>query len=285
MARRIVDLTGKRFGKLVVVEVAGRDKHKRVTWKCLCDCGNEVVIRSNNLRTGNSESCGCEKWAKNKTVRNLTGEKFGRLVVLERDNSITGKVYWICKCECSNQTTVWMGHLVTGHTKSCGCLKNEQKNTVPKRSSAKTQRWSVYIRNINGNKCMLCGASENLHAHHLDSYLENEERRFDIDNGVCLCQRCHWKFHRRYGFGNAKAEDFHEFAGLPPYERDLIEIIDVDEALKGRKPKWFKEALEMSEEPTDLGRVVKLILNAKNLGDLKEASFYLNRFVERSKQK
>jgi hypothetical protein len=56
---KLVDRIGQRFGKLVVVEQAGRDKLKKVLWKCLCDCGKEAVVVSGSLVTGNTESCGC----------------------------------------------------------------------------------------------------------------------------------------------------------------------------------------------------------------------------------
>lgn len=49
-----IDLTGKTFGLLTVIEYVGLGK-----WKCVCSCGNEVVTRGNFLRTGNTKSCGC----------------------------------------------------------------------------------------------------------------------------------------------------------------------------------------------------------------------------------
>lgn len=54
-----IDLVGQRFGRLVVVEEAGRSNHRKVLWKCRCDCGNETVACSNSLRSGNTTSCGC----------------------------------------------------------------------------------------------------------------------------------------------------------------------------------------------------------------------------------
>jgi hypothetical protein len=56
----IKDLKGKRFGKLVAVEVdhISRDHHC-VYWLCKCDCGNNKAIRSDALRTGVTKSCGC----------------------------------------------------------------------------------------------------------------------------------------------------------------------------------------------------------------------------------
>jgi len=56
---KLVDRTGQRFGRLVVLEQAGRTVSKKVLWKCKCDCGNETQTDSGSLVTGNTESCGC----------------------------------------------------------------------------------------------------------------------------------------------------------------------------------------------------------------------------------
>jgi len=54
------DLTGKKFSKLVVIDLAGRDKFGSLVWDCICDCGNRVAsISSHKLRSGRKKSCGC----------------------------------------------------------------------------------------------------------------------------------------------------------------------------------------------------------------------------------
>lgn len=54
---KIIDI-GERFGNLVVVEYLGVTNSKS-TYRCLCDCGNEVVVTGNRLQSGNTKSCGC----------------------------------------------------------------------------------------------------------------------------------------------------------------------------------------------------------------------------------
>lgn len=56
---RIRDLTGQKFGRLTVVEQAGRTKYGNVLWKCKCDCGSEHIVASAKLIQGKSRSCGC----------------------------------------------------------------------------------------------------------------------------------------------------------------------------------------------------------------------------------
>ena len=55
---KTIDMAGKRIGRLLVLREA--PKRKRLTeWVCRCDCGNEVVVTSHNLRGGATKSCGC----------------------------------------------------------------------------------------------------------------------------------------------------------------------------------------------------------------------------------
>lgn len=56
-------------------------------------------------------------------MEDLTGRFFGRLTVLEQAEWKNGTSYWRCRCECGNETTVRYAYLITGHTKSCGCLQ------------------------------------------------------------------------------------------------------------------------------------------------------------------
>ena len=54
-----IDLTGERFGRLIVIKQAAQIKNKIILWDCMCDCGNQVVISRANLRSGMTKSCGC----------------------------------------------------------------------------------------------------------------------------------------------------------------------------------------------------------------------------------
>jgi hypothetical protein len=56
------DLTGKRFGRLVVQHRADQSRRKhRVSWVCLCDCGNVTTVTGDHLADGTTQSCGCLK--------------------------------------------------------------------------------------------------------------------------------------------------------------------------------------------------------------------------------
>ena len=120
------DLTGTRFGKLTVLHKSNIKKGTNASWECICDCGNTTIVSSSALKSGSTKSCGCLR--KELLSRDLTGKKFGRLTAI-RDTKKRrhGTVVWECKCDCGNTTEVPSGSLISGGTKSCGCLRGELK--------------------------------------------------------------------------------------------------------------------------------------------------------------
>lgn len=67
------DLTGKKFGKLSVIEFDHRDEKRRYYWKCKCDCGNIRIVQGSHLCSGHSTSCGCINIEKIKNLNYKTG--------------------------------------------------------------------------------------------------------------------------------------------------------------------------------------------------------------------
>ncbi len=59
MGRRLIDITGERFGKLIVKGYAGKDKHRHSLWNVECDCGNTGIVYKDHLTSGVTTSCGC----------------------------------------------------------------------------------------------------------------------------------------------------------------------------------------------------------------------------------
>jgi hypothetical protein len=88
MAKK-VDLTGQKFGRLTVIEFAGRMENRRKTtrgWRCVCDCGKEVIVDTNALRSGNTTGClSCWK------VKDETGNRYGRVTVIGRGHKASGQ--------------------------------------------------------------------------------------------------------------------------------------------------------------------------------------------------
>lgn len=130
------DLTGRRFGKLVVIKqdedyvTPSGTVHAR--WLCRCDCGNTKSIIQSNLIRGLSKTCGCRKFNDDKVMprEDLAGQRFGRLFVIKQaadyikpDGRHVAR--WECKCDCGNTTYV-TGENLKQKTKSCGCVAREK---------------------------------------------------------------------------------------------------------------------------------------------------------------
>lgn len=78
MGRRAIDLTGKRFGRLVILERVESNRKDKPAWLCLCDCGNEIVSYSDYLSSGHTRSCGClsrEKVRERSTTHGYSGTR------------------------------------------------------------------------------------------------------------------------------------------------------------------------------------------------------------------
>jgi len=58
-------------------------------------------------------------------AHDLSGKRFGRLTAIKRQGTQGNKIKWECLCDCGNTTYVASGDIVSGHTKSCGCLNKE----------------------------------------------------------------------------------------------------------------------------------------------------------------
>ena len=126
---KMKDLTDLQFGNLRVLHRAEDIKPGRPALLCQCKCGNTVVVSSTNLcKTNGTKSCGCLRHNPSPTRIGLTGQVFGKLKVLAETNERrSGKMVWLCQCECGNQVFVSSDSLRGGRTRSCGCIVRQLK--------------------------------------------------------------------------------------------------------------------------------------------------------------
>lgn len=93
---KFIDLTGKKFGRLTVVErvaYVGRSK-----WRCLCDCGSYTEVLGNTLQVGDTKSCGC--------YRNMPSSRFQKVHRVHGvSNSKLYNVWWSMRDRCKNPTS------------------------------------------------------------------------------------------------------------------------------------------------------------------------------------
>ena len=117
-----MDLTGKRFGKLIVLKKSENRKSGNSLWACQCDCGNLCEKPTGALNSGSATSCGCS-WRQPAVHE---GDRFGRLIAIRPTEKRSARaVVWECLCDCGKTVFVRTTSLTSGHTTSCGCVKQE----------------------------------------------------------------------------------------------------------------------------------------------------------------
>lgn len=127
MGKPAFDLTGQTFGRLTIIKQGTSDKHGHIMWECQCMCGGTKTALTNSLRSGRTQSCGCLSHKATHNFTDITGQTFGRLIVMGRaENTKPGKVRWKCLCVCGGTTITGTHELRSGNTKSCGCFGKEQ---------------------------------------------------------------------------------------------------------------------------------------------------------------
>lgn len=140
LPKNYIDLTGQRFGMLIVLErnenVISAGGQSKITWKCKCDCGNEVVVKGNALKTGMTQSCGCIKKTddyRNKHYGDLVGQKFNELTILKSLGVEESRRIWLCQCSCGKKRVASTHQLTTGEIYDCGHTWDNKVNLVGNR--------------------------------------------------------------------------------------------------------------------------------------------------------
>jgi len=129
------DLLGMKFSRLLVIEKLNEKRYQKTQWKCLCDCGKEVVVVGSELSSGSQKSCGCLRHRVPKSFKDITGNKYGRLTVLARaPNKYKRRTSWFCKCDCGTEGIFPGQSMKAGLIKSCGCIVDELRKRTGENS-------------------------------------------------------------------------------------------------------------------------------------------------------
>lgn len=119
--RKFIDLTGKVYEGLSVIRFIGYKKY-RDFYLCKClSCGKEIEVRAEHIKNQK----GCRVCADKRNMKNIGGNKYGRLTVLSLSNKKGKRVNWECECDCGKIVIVCSTSLISGNSKSCGCLRDE----------------------------------------------------------------------------------------------------------------------------------------------------------------
>jgi hypothetical protein len=146
----------------------------------------------------------------------LTGQRFGRWLVLERAPNRGAKVQWLCRCECGTERAVYSRHLRGGASRSCGCLTAEVSKA----------RFTKHGHSFNGPS----------HSKEYRAW-QNMKRRCDWPK--------HVDYHRYGGRGIRVCDEwrhdfmaFYEHVGPVPSPRHSIERIDNDGNYEPGNVRW-----------------------------------------------
>jgi len=220
-----IDIANKKFGRLVPIKyipcVHTKNSWTKSKWECVCDCGNKITVRTCDIISGNTKSCGCirKEIMFKKQFKDITGQRFGKVIVIKPVGYTSDhKITWLCKCDCGNEKVIPGRNLRKGLTSSCGCLScratledniisNNNKNSTSlnqqKRYSSELVKWRMEVYERDKYKCQSCGqVGGGLEAHHILSWAQYPETRLDVDNGITLCRECH--LHKVHGYKKKK---------------------------------------------------------------------------------
>lgn len=219
-----VDLTGQKFERLTVLKQSETKKNGKLSWDCLCECGNVVIINTSHLKV--IKSCGCYKKETGRGKNDLLDQRFGSLLVIAPAENIGTYSAWLCRCDCGNEKIIKSTYLIEGKSASCGCKIGLMPNKDPKLSSAKTIFVDKYsdgdltfeqFLEISCKNCFYCDSLPSNSTNRLDSKSRNKRRKrenqfsgeigtftyngldrvdptrgHDLDNVVPCCYTCNW---------------------------------------------------------------------------------------------
>jgi 5-methylcytosine-specific restriction endonuclease McrA len=188
----LLDLAGRRFGRLLVVKRAGSDRWGRATWLCQCDCGSVKIAFSRHLVQGAVVSCGCFR----NTVISPRNGKSGAA-------KISGSLSHLY------DATLTDAHRLAGR--------------LAGRARPEDRAWRASVFDRDDYTCNLCGLRGGvLAAHHLNCWAKYPAERLDMSNGITICNSHHRDFHLRLGTrAPCTRQDYVEYKAIWYINREI----------------------------------------------------------------
>lgn len=166
---RVIDLSGQRFGKLLVIR---KDISKPTgdgipaSWICDCDCGIQKSIKSKLLRNGDAKSCGCMQRIhqpgskpRGQRLMDMAGERFGDCVVIRFVERRKNRTIWECLCDCGNIFTTGAQDLRGNQCFSCGCTQYQRASITRQLKPGRRRTSKFDLTNNRFGKLIVIGRS------------------------------------------------------------------------------------------------------------------------------
>ena len=183
---KTINIIGKRYGRLTVLQREGTNRDGKAMWKCRCDCGKEVVVIGKNLRTGNSKSCGCkrlkisEKYKDGKKMCNLC--KQYKITEEFNKNHISADGL---AATCRSCKSIYRSN----HRDQSAIRKNRRRVRKLHAKGSHTAREWEQLKTQYGDRCLRCGKTNvPLTRDHVIPLVKGGPD--SIDNIQPLCRSC-----------------------------------------------------------------------------------------------
>lgn len=219
----------RRSRKFCSVKCRTRSTIKTKPIPC-CNCGKIINKTENKLKRSKENFCSirCKGDFQKKSLRgrnnpnykdknmviecSYCNKKFSILICNTKnsDGSVKKNIYCSKECKSNNQKDILKGKNNPNYN-----FNKTEEDRKKDRQFTEYAEWRVKVFEKCGYKCIRCGTNttrENrLVAHHILNYSKYPELRTDVNNGVALCSKCHWSFHKIYGTINNNQNQLNEF--------------------------------------------------------------------------
>jgi 5-methylcytosine-specific restriction endonuclease McrA len=194
--------------------------------KYRCECGNIAYIKLGNFKNGQRcMKCSGTNKLNFEHAYNCFKERGYELLDIEYKNDATKMKY---KCSLGHISYITLNNLKHGYgCGKCADINNsgpnnarwnpnltdeQRKENESRQSDPRIKQWRKEVFKRDSYICQICGQKHgDINAHHLNSYADFPEQRYEIDNGVTLCEKDHMEFHRLYTYYHNTEQQFIEF--------------------------------------------------------------------------
>lgn len=226
VANNIKNKINNKYGDYFIVGFNGINTNIKYSYKwigrCLY-CGKYDIL---SLNAANKHRCKCKLYQHRKKI-DFTNYKFGYNCKINKFYKKNHKHYfWEATCGCGRIFIIQSTRIK--NAKMCvKCCRNRSGHHIYNYNSNLTEQDRLkdrkkdyqnkkFIKDVfkrDNFQCQLCydKTGGNLKAHHLDGWNWAKDKRYDVNNGITLCECCHKKFHQIYGYGDNTIEQFINF--------------------------------------------------------------------------
>lgn len=213
--------SAKKKAKYCSPECQGLARRNRVFVKCKY-CGHEFEVVKSRTKYCENIFCGNECFSKylsetrtgenNHNYRRVEVECSGCSTPIKiHEHRLKHHKYHFCSKDCYKAN---IGKFVSGENNPFWNPDLSDEERINRRiNNSAHKEWRKRVFERDNYTCQCCGDNSggNLNAHHILNYSEYEDLRYDINNGITLCEDCHFEFHLVFGFRNNNKEQLEIF--------------------------------------------------------------------------